>query len=491
MTPYIQIDVTKDTASVELLAPENALWIMGIVEGMDAYLFHVAEPTIIPLIEAQKAANEESNKQLQKRLEARMSQMDSKLDPINKMIQAGSAELADAMPDTVRIMERKRPAEVHLNKLRLWVTENLTAIGLKPDEEKPVINGDTFNTWLDELSDLERDKIFGAENMELGWAGKMTSWNLRDELKRVAICIATGSGNDLLELAYELFDDEDRIAPEKVPRAVAIIEHAIKSSAGNAVLISEANSMLADIYAATGQTDKVAAYRQQRVATATARGEAWEIMIVARELRDKAGKLTPEVAIELIGLAETVIGKARSFGTLCEAFDLLVDTHSRLGNTEAAQTCRQKFLEAVKAAIEKGIPIESNQRSNAYGRAADLCEQTSRPDEAADFRKQQLEYGDGFGLLDMALAKLKSCGKTVDNETGARLLDFLTKAVERIPAEFSERHAVAYRATGEILEALGDKLHAIEYYEYALQKNPKVGVKKRLDALRKELPSGV
>jgi tetratricopeptide (TPR) repeat protein len=57
-----------------------------------------------------------------------------------------------------------------------------------------------------------------------------------------------------------------------------------------------------------------------------------------------------------------------------------------------------------------------------------------------------------------------------------------------MPAEFPERHAVAYRATGEILEALGDKPHAVEYYEYALQKNPKVGVKKRLDALKKSLP---
>jgi tetratricopeptide (TPR) repeat protein len=227
--------------------------------------------------------------------------------------------------------------------------------------------------------------------------------------------------------------------------------------------------------------------RQQRVANATARGEAWEIMSIARELRDKTGKLTPEVATELIGLAEAVLANVRGFGTLCEAFDLLVETHSKLGNAEAAQTCRQRYLEAVKTAIEKGIPMESNQRSNAYGRAADLCEQLGGPDEAADFRKQQLEFGDGFGLLDTALAKLKSCGKTIDNETGARLLDFLTKAVERITAEFPERHAVAYRATGEILEALGDKPHAVEYYEYALQKNPKVGVKKRLDALKKEI----
>jgi len=94
-----------------------------------------------------------------------------------------------------------------------------------------------------------------GENMERYRAGKMTSRNLMDELERVAICIAAGNGNDLLELAGELFDREERIAPEKAPRAIAIVEHAIKKSAGNTAFISRANSMLSEIYAATGQTD--------------------------------------------------------------------------------------------------------------------------------------------------------------------------------------------------------------------------------------------
>ena len=235
------INMAKNTASVEPITAENALWIMAMVERMDAHLFHVAEPTKTEPTEAQIAASEE----LKRRWETRMSQMDPNMDPINKMIQAAVAELPDRLPDTLGKMEWKRPAEIHLTKLRLWVSENLAALGLKPDEEKPVINGDTFNTWLDELSNLEQDEIFGVENMELGRAGKMTSRDLRDELKRVATCIAIGNGNDLLELASELFNDEERIAPEKAPRAVAIIEYVIKKSAGNARLISEANSMLA------------------------------------------------------------------------------------------------------------------------------------------------------------------------------------------------------------------------------------------------------
>lgn len=398
--------------------------------------------------------------------------------------------IASIKSQVTTIVEPKQPNEMHLTKLRVWLLDNLTALGLKP-RSKPAIDANNFSGCLEKLSEFEQDEIFGLEKMEALRAEKLTSRELLDELESAATCIATGSGDDLLNLAYQLFDDEERIAPEKAPRAIAIIEHAIKSSAGNARLISEANSMFAISYAATGQTDKAAScksqYWQHHILHATAHGNAWEIMSIARELRDKAGKLTPDVAAQIIDLAEAVLPLTRGFGMLCEAFDLLVETHSKIGNTEAAQTCQQRFLEAVKTAIEKGIPVESNQRSNAYGRAADLCEQTGRPDEATDFRKQQLEYGDGFGLLDTALAKLKTCGKNIDDETGTRLLDFLTKAVERIPAEFPERHAVAYRATGEILEVLGDKPHAVEYYEYALQKNPKVGVKKRLDALKKEL----
>jgi tetratricopeptide (TPR) repeat protein len=386
---------------------------------------------------------------------------------------------------------RNESEEIHLPKRRSRLLDDLAELGLKPKLKKPAIDARTISLWLGKLSDNEQNVIFGTENMERYRAGKLTALDLLDELESVATCIATGSGDDLLNLAYQLFADEERIAPEKAPRAIAIIEHALKKSEGNARLISEANSMLAISYAATGQTDKAAVcrsqYWQHHILHATAHGNAWEIMSVARELKAESDKLTPEVAAQLIDLAEAVLPLVRGFGMLCEAFELLVETHSKLGNTEAARTCRQRYLEAVKAAIAKGIPIESNQRSNACGRAAELSEQLGRPDEAADFRKQQLEYGDGFGLLDTALAKLKTCGKIIDNETGARLLDFLTKAVERIPAEFPERHAVAYRATGEILEALGDKPHAVEYYEYALQKNPKVGVKKRLDALKKEL----
>ena len=126
----------------------------------------------------------------------------------------------------------------------------LWTMGIK----KPVIEDSTFSLWLGELSESEQNVIFGADNMEHYRAGKMTSRNLMDELERGAICIAAGNGDDLLELAVELFDREEQIAPEKAPRAIAIVEHAIKKGAGNTAFISRANSMLAEIYAATGHT---------------------------------------------------------------------------------------------------------------------------------------------------------------------------------------------------------------------------------------------
>ena len=78
-------------------------------------------------------------------------------------------------------------------------------------------------------------------------------------------------------------------------------------------------------------------------------------------------------------------------------------------------------------------------------------------------------------------------GEKVEAEPCARILDMLTKAVPRLPADRPKLHAEAYRATAEVLEALGDAAHAVEYYECALQMDPKIAVGKRLNALRKKI----
>ena len=56
----------------------------------------------------------------------------------------------------------------------------------------------------------------------------------------------------------------------------------------------------------------------------------------------------------------------------------------------------------------------------------------------------------------------------------------------RIKYGDASEKAIAYREEGEAKEALKDFDSAISYYELALQWNPKVGVKRRLDSLKKK-----
>jgi tetratricopeptide (TPR) repeat protein len=116
---------------------------------------------------------------------------------------------------------------------------------------------------------------------------------------------------------------------------------------------------------------------------------------------------------------------------------------------------------------------------------AKIYEDLGRQEQAAIFRKLQLDNRDGFTLLNDARRELRLLRSQVDKDTGAKILDMLTKAAELIPQQYTERHAEIYRATGEILEIWGNTAEAIEYYEYALQKNPNVGVRRRLETLRK------
>jgi len=83
--------------------------------------------------------------------------------------------------------------------------------------------------------------------------------------------------------------------------------------------------------------------------------------------------------------------------------------------------------------------------------------------------------------------------KRTPHQTRATAIPLSTpRAVERglgdyFPFYNDERahQGLDYRTPAEVLEAIGDVAHAVEYYEYALQKNPKIPVKRRLNALKK------
>jgi HSP90 family molecular chaperone len=53
-------------------------------------------------------------------------------------------------------------------------------------------------------------------------------------------------------------------------------------------------------------------------------------------------------------------------------------------------------------------------------------------------------------LLRDILDELKACGGNIEKEIGAKILDELTKAAERLPEKYQRQHAEIYRATGEV-----------------------------------------
>jgi tetratricopeptide (TPR) repeat protein len=61
----------------------------------------------------------------------------------------------------------------------------------------------------------------------------------------------------------------------------------------------------------------------------------------------------------------------------------------------------------------------------------------------------------------------------------------LRKAFKKGLDEDPNEKANAYRTAGEVNEAMGQTDNAIKYYEKAIELNPKVGVKRRLSALKK------
>ena len=142
-------------------------------------------------------------------------------------------------------------------------------------------------------------------------------------------------------------------------------------------------------------------------------------------------------------------------------------------------------MELVGKAYERGVGEKYNLRDKAHKILAQVYEQMHDPEKAEGHLQQCLENADGFTLLAEAKGQLVELGKDINLEAGARILDMLTKAVQKIPENFQGHHAEAYRATAEVLEAIGDVTHAVEYYEYALQKNPQIPVKRRLNALMK------
>ena len=246
-------------------------------------------------------------------------------------------------------------------------------------------------------------------------------------------------------------------------------------------------NQVAELCERIGQRDQGDRYRQLANDSRTGHSLFFE----ARQRVLSVGGMNTGIAAEVIPILEQAMkrGFNGSLQDEVNACALLVAAHEAIHDTGQANHYRSQQLTTLEAWIARGIPTESDRRAKAYGQAAEICEKLGQIEKALTFRQFEDESRDGLSLLGEALAELKACGKEIDKEGGAKILDKLTKSAQRIPATCSEQHAEIFRATARILDAWGDTTQAIEYYEFALQKNPKLGVKRRLETLRKRIPT--
>lgn len=261
--------------------------------------------------------------------------------------------------------------------------------------------------------------------------------------------------NGLLEVCEEDPDSAEAMTPERLAEIRTLADKAVERGLGDSPeWLAGAHRALARIYSATGDSEREHHCQQQALAY---QQEAIRIRV------------------------DFLIRRASSYDLIMAAEELLART------TEMTPEARNQILGLVERAFEQGIGEKYNLRPKAHRVLAHLYEQSSEPDKAEANRAQYFESADGAMLLKDAQDRLTALGKSMESETAAPILDLLTKAIERLPADRPNLHAEAYRATAEILEAIGEKAQAVEYYECALQMNPKIAVSKRLINLKKQL----
>lgn len=101
--------------------------------------------------------------------------------------------------------------------------------------------------------------------------------------------------------------------------------------------------------------------------------------------------------------------------------------------------------------------------------------------------KDRIKYASGFELVWIAQDRLKQYSNTrITPEDADDILKILNLALTKDLDKYPNEQANAYRAIGEIYDALGNLSLAIDKYEAAIRLNPKVGVKRRLDKLKEQ-----
>jgi hypothetical protein len=99
---------------------------------------------------------------------------------------------------------------------------------------------------------------------------------------------------------------------------------------------------------------------------------------------------------------------------------------------------------------------------------------------------ERLNFASAFELSFIAKERLKQKGSSLGEEDAKEILSLLHSALVKGLDEYPNEKATIYRSVGEIKESLGNISEAILNYELALELNSKVGVKRRLEALKRE-----
>jgi tetratricopeptide (TPR) repeat protein len=97
-----------------------------------------------------------------------------------------------------------------------------------------------------------------------------------------------------------------------------------------------------------------------------------------------------------------------------------------------------------------------------------------------------LEQGSAFDLLYIAEEKLRE-KNTLDTETTQGIITILNKALGKGLGQYKKEEAKAYRFIGEAYELMSLFEKAIENYERALSIDPKVGIRRYVDSLKKKI----
>ncbi len=100
---------------------------------------------------------------------------------------------------------------------------------------------------------------------------------------------------------------------------------------------------------------------------------------------------------------------------------------------------------------------------------------------------ERIEWAHPFELARIGSERLKAAGDDLDLRDGAEIAFILKKAIGTGIDQSPSEHAKVLKTLGDLWERLGDDREALNCFQQAEAVYPKVGVKRRIQALRKRL----